>query len=238
MKAFTITLLTKTIPILPMNLEFQTFLEKARSCLVKRGLRLTRNREHVLEGLGLSGKAWSLKDLHEFLSTRYACDQSSVFRALEDLRTWGWVERFQLPGEKGRVYALRPEAVQDNFSQNYSASLRPSLEHSPHQHASEEGEPYGVQSPSLHSHSEHLDPDHSIDHNHHHHHVQCVDCGRIGHLDECMPSSYLNLLERQSGFRLIEHRLEFTGRCEDCRSSPASDQSPELPTKLGTASPE
>lgn len=169
------------------GLDPRTCLEKARAALRRGGRRLTRNREQVLLAMGLEGKAWGLKELHAHLSRGRPCDQSSVFRALEDLRAWGWVERFQLPGEKARVYSLRPEIFAGGGGEAEAAS----------------GENHPAGRPSRH-------PDH-------HHHVQCVDCGFIGHLDECLPASYLRLLERRSGFRILDHRLEFTGRCVRCR---------------------
>jgi Fe2+ or Zn2+ uptake regulation protein len=51
---------------------------------------------------------------------------------------------------------------------------------------------------------------------HHHHHIVCQDCGRVSHLDVCLPSGLLGRVEGASGFRVTEHHLEFRGICGDC----------------------
>ena len=51
---------------------------------------------------------------------------------------------------------------------------------------------------------------------HHHHHIVCRDCGRVSHLDVCLPSAWLGKVEGASGFRITEHHLEFKGVCKDC----------------------
>jgi Fe2+ or Zn2+ uptake regulation protein len=50
----------------------------------------------------------------------------------------------------------------------------------------------------------------------HHHHIVCQDCGRVSHLDVCLPSGLLGKVEGESGFRVTEHHLEFRGICGDC----------------------
>jgi Fe2+ or Zn2+ uptake regulation protein len=63
-----------------------------------------------------------------------------------------------------------------------------------------------------------LDPIRSHAHSdHHHHHILCQDCGKVSHLDICMPAAWLGKVENASGFEITEHRLEFKGRCSDCR---------------------
>lgn len=52
---------------------------------------------------------------------------------------------------------------------------------------------------------------------HHHHHIVCRDCGRVSHLDVCLPAAWLGKVEGASGFRITEHHLEFRGVCGDCR---------------------
>ena len=47
----------------------------------------------------------------------------------------------------------------------------------------------------------------------HHHHIVCRDCGRVSHLDVCLPSGGLGKVEKASGFRITEHHLEFKGVC-------------------------
>lgn len=52
---------------------------------------------------------------------------------------------------------------------------------------------------------------------HHHHHIVCQDCGRVSHLDVCLPAGWMGKVEGASGFRITEHHLEFKGQCGDCR---------------------
>lgn len=52
---------------------------------------------------------------------------------------------------------------------------------------------------------------------HHHHHVICQDCGRVSHLELCLPSGWMGKVEGASGFRITEHHLEFKGLCGECR---------------------
>lgn len=54
-------------------------------------------------------------------------------------------------------------------------------------------------------------------HAHHHHHIVCQDCGRVSHLDVCVPAGLLGKVEDASGFRITEHHLEFKGVCGKCR---------------------
>lgn len=51
---------------------------------------------------------------------------------------------------------------------------------------------------------------------HHHHHIVCQDCGRVSHLDLCLPAAWMGKVEGASGFRITEHHLEFRGLCGDC----------------------
>jgi Fur family transcriptional regulator, ferric uptake regulator len=52
---------------------------------------------------------------------------------------------------------------------------------------------------------------------HHHHHIVCEDCGRVSHLDVCLPPGLTVKIEGASGFRVTGHNLEFQGLCGDCR---------------------
>lgn len=51
----------------------------------------------------------------------------------------------------------------------------------------------------------------------HHHHIVCQDCGRVSHLELCVPAGLLGKVEDASGFRITEHHLEFKGVCGECR---------------------
>ncbi len=49
----------------------------------------------------------------------------------------------------------------------------------------------------------------------HHYHVRCVQCGRINDVME-LPVDLVASYENLSGYRILGHRLEFTGICQDC----------------------
>jgi Fur family ferric uptake transcriptional regulator len=52
---------------------------------------------------------------------------------------------------------------------------------------------------------------------HHHHHIVCQDCGKVSHLDICVPVGWMGKVENASGFRITEHHLEFKGLCPGCK---------------------
>jgi Fur family ferric uptake transcriptional regulator len=54
-------------------------------------------------------------------------------------------------------------------------------------------------------------------HGHHHHHIVCQDCGKVSHLDICVPAGMIGKVEDASGFRITEHHLEFKGVCGQCK---------------------
>lgn len=58
---------------------------------------------------------------------------------------------------------------------------------------------------------------------HHHHHVVCEDCGEIAdvELDEQLLLAQVNA---QSNFQILDHHLEFVGRCHDCQSHRTAGQ--------------
>lgn len=53
------------------------------------------------------------------------------------------------------------------------------------------------------------------DHDEHHHHVLCRICGDIRNIEECDLALFEKSIEKL-GFKLMEHRLEFTGVCSKC----------------------
>ena len=62
---------------------------------------------------------------------------------------------------------------------------------------------------------------------HHHHHLVCSGCGKV--IDFASPrliehdvAKLEGKLSRESGFRIDEHLLEFTGLCELCQKAQAS----------------
>jgi len=57
----------------------------------------------------------------------------------------------------------------------------------------------------------------STDGSHHHHHLICTECGKV---EEIMEDGLLRLeqqIERQYGFAVTDHRLDFQGVCKECR---------------------
>ncbi|MDF2735218.1 MAG: ferric uptake regulator, Fur family [Chloroflexota bacterium] len=50
----------------------------------------------------------------------------------------------------------------------------------------------------------------------HHHHVICSRCGRSSDADDAGLRAVVRDIERQTGYRIDEHRLELFGLCPDC----------------------
>jgi Fur family transcriptional regulator, ferric uptake regulator len=50
----------------------------------------------------------------------------------------------------------------------------------------------------------------------HHHHVVCSRCGRSSDADDAGLRAVVRDIERQTGYRIDEHRLELFGQCPDC----------------------
>jgi Fur family ferric uptake transcriptional regulator len=53
----------------------------------------------------------------------------------------------------------------------------------------------------------------------HHHHVVCSGCGRSTDVDDAGLRAVVRDIERQTGYRIEEHRLELFGRCPACHAS-------------------
>lgn len=53
-------------------------------------------------------------------------------------------------------------------------------------------------------------------HDRHHHHIMCRECNRIETLDFCVLQGQESILHKM-GFHEVQHRLEFTGICRNCR---------------------
>jgi Fe2+ or Zn2+ uptake regulation protein len=51
----------------------------------------------------------------------------------------------------------------------------------------------------------------------HHHHVSCSNCGKVIEVDICLSNEQIASVERQAGFAIEGHRLEFFGRCTACQ---------------------
>lgn len=52
---------------------------------------------------------------------------------------------------------------------------------------------------------------------HHHHHLICVQCGTLDEIMEDWLGSLEERLEREFGFQVLDHRLDFQGICHRCR---------------------
>lgn len=51
----------------------------------------------------------------------------------------------------------------------------------------------------------------------HHHHLVCRGCGEVVDFGRC-PMELVTALERETGFHITDHRLEFTGYCRGCQA--------------------
>ena len=52
---------------------------------------------------------------------------------------------------------------------------------------------------------------------HHHHHAICTGCGRVEDVDCSTIGQFAESLRTVHGFELDGHKMEFNGRCRDCR---------------------
>ncbi len=52
---------------------------------------------------------------------------------------------------------------------------------------------------------------------HHHHHAICSGCGRVEDVDCSTIGQFADSLREIHGFELDGHKMEFNGRCRDCR---------------------
>ncbi|WP_096188387.1 Fur family transcriptional regulator [Evansella halocellulosilytica] len=50
---------------------------------------------------------------------------------------------------------------------------------------------------------------------HHHHHLICLDCGKTKHIHDCPMDSFPI---GEEGFKIVGHKFEVYGYCEDCGS--------------------
>jgi Fur family transcriptional regulator, ferric uptake regulator len=53
----------------------------------------------------------------------------------------------------------------------------------------------------------------------HHHHVVCSVCGRSRDIDDAGWRAVVRDIERRTGYRIDDHRLELFGRCPACQSA-------------------
>lgn len=52
----------------------------------------------------------------------------------------------------------------------------------------------------------------------HHHHLACTACGRVLEIDETYVSPVADRVAQQTGFVIDDARMDFYGRCGDCRA--------------------
>ncbi|WP_019005111.1 transcriptional repressor [Cohnella laeviribosi] len=57
--------------------------------------------------------------------------------------------------------------------------------------------------------------------NHHHHHLICTNCEKTETFEYCPMNDKLNL---PGNYRILSHRFEIYGLCEQCRHEMANDQ--------------
>jgi Fur family ferric uptake transcriptional regulator len=53
----------------------------------------------------------------------------------------------------------------------------------------------------------------------HGHHLICQSCGRVVEFTDCRVDALARRLARRARFRIEGHRLEFFGRCQECRTA-------------------
>lgn len=51
----------------------------------------------------------------------------------------------------------------------------------------------------------------------HHHHLVCRSCGKIEDFQDCGLTHLTTRLEKESGFKVAEHKLEVFGTCPKCQ---------------------
>ena len=51
----------------------------------------------------------------------------------------------------------------------------------------------------------------------HHHHLVCRGCGDVVDFSGHCPLELETVLERETGFRITDHKIEFSGICLDCQ---------------------
>ena len=53
----------------------------------------------------------------------------------------------------------------------------------------------------------------------HHHHVVCTACGTVREIDACPGNELAHAIERETGFQIERHTLDFYGLCATCRDT-------------------
>jgi Fur family ferric uptake transcriptional regulator len=63
-------------------------------------------------------------------------------------------------------------------------------------------------------------------HSGHHHHLVCTTCEAIHPIEDCLALEWETKIARESGFRMVTHKLEFFGLCPDCQKRAPADAAP------------
>jgi len=53
---------------------------------------------------------------------------------------------------------------------------------------------------------------------HHHHHLICLNCNQILEVKQDLLSQLEELIEREHGFRIVDHNVQFYGYCNSCEN--------------------
>lgn len=53
----------------------------------------------------------------------------------------------------------------------------------------------------------------------HHHHLVCSGCGKVVDFTDCDLEKLARRLAKENGFKIENHLLEFSGQCQQCRTS-------------------
>jgi Fe2+ or Zn2+ uptake regulation protein len=52
--------------------------------------------------------------------------------------------------------------------------------------------------------------------------VRCTSCGRVDEVPGCVLEQATATVQLQTGFRISDHQLVFSGTCPECRTASAS----------------
>ncbi len=58
-----------------------------------------------------------------------------------------------------------------------------------------------------------------INHMEHRHHLICIKCNKISPIKGCPLGDYEIELEKQTGYKILEHNLEIKGLCPSCQKT-------------------
>ncbi|HOP57289.1 MAG TPA: transcriptional repressor [Bacillota bacterium] len=57
-----------------------------------------------------------------------------------------------------------------------------------------------------------------LNRNQHHHHLICLGCEKIIAVEGCpIPEAFTEKIQKEQGFEILGHRLEFFGYCPECQ---------------------